>query len=47
MEKAIKKYLPIFALPTFLAFTIGFIAPLYWEYTCHFVSLIQLRMLKL
>lgn len=27
MEKAIKKYLPIFALPTFLAFTIGFIAP--------------------
>ena len=27
MEKAIKKYLPVFALPTFLAFTIGFIAP--------------------
>ena len=27
MEKAIKKYLPAFALPTFLAFTIGFIAP--------------------
>ena len=27
MEKAIKKHLPIFALPTFLAFTIGFIAP--------------------
>ena len=26
MEKAIKKYLPVFALPTFLAFTIGFIA---------------------
>ena len=27
MEKAIKKYLPVFALPTFLVFTIGFIAP--------------------
>lgn len=27
MEKAIKKYLPVFALPTFLAFIIGFIAP--------------------
>lgn len=27
MEKSIKKYLPVFALPTFLAFTIGFIAP--------------------
>lgn len=27
MEKAIKKYFPIFVLPTMLAFTIGFIAP--------------------
>ena len=27
MEKAIKKYFPIFALPTFAAFTIGFIIP--------------------
>ena len=27
MEKAIKKYFPIFALPTFVAFTIGFIIP--------------------
>ena len=27
MEKAIKKYFPIFALPTLLAFTIGFILP--------------------
>ena len=27
MSKAIKKYFPIFALPTFLAFTIGFIVP--------------------
>ena len=27
MEKAIKKYFPIFVLPTWVAFTIGFIAP--------------------
>ena len=27
MEKAIKKYFPIFALPTLLAFTIGFVIP--------------------
>ncbi len=27
MEKAIKRYFPIFVLPTFAAFTIGFIAP--------------------
>ncbi len=27
MEKAIKRYFPIFALPTFLAFIIGFIVP--------------------
>lgn len=27
MEKAIRKYFPIFALPTLLAFTIGFIVP--------------------
>ncbi len=27
MEKAIKKYFPIFVLPTFLAFIIGFIVP--------------------
>ena len=27
MEKAIKRYFPIFVLPTMLAFTIGFIAP--------------------
>lgn len=27
MEKAIKKYFPIFVLPTMVAFTIGFIAP--------------------
>lgn len=27
MEKAIKRYFPIFALPTFAAFVIGFIIP--------------------
>lgn len=27
MEKAIKRYFPVFVLPTMLAFTIGFIAP--------------------
>lgn len=27
MEKAIKKYFPVFVLPTLIAFTIGFIAP--------------------
>ncbi|MFR4441027.1 MAG: carbohydrate ABC transporter permease, partial [Hungatella sp.] len=27
MEKAIKRYFPIFVLPTLLAFTMGFIAP--------------------
>ena len=27
MEKAIKKYFPVFALPTLVAFTIGFIVP--------------------
>ena len=27
MEKAIKKYLPVFVLPTLIAFIIGFIVP--------------------
>ena len=27
MEKALKKHAPIFVLPTFLAFVIGFIIP--------------------
>ena len=29
MEKAVKKYSPIFVLPTLLAFTIGFIVPFF------------------
>ena len=39
MEKAIKRYFPIFALPTFAAFVIGFIIP----FIFHFVSLQQLQ----
>ncbi len=27
MDKAIKRYFPLFALPTLVAFTIGFIVP--------------------
>ena len=27
MQKAIKKYIPVFVLPTMIAFTIGFVAP--------------------
>ena len=27
MDKAIKRYWPVFVLPTMLAFTIGFVAP--------------------
>ena len=30
MENAIKKYWPVFLLPTFAAFTIGFIWPFIW-----------------
>ena len=41
MEKSIKKYFPIFALPTFVAFTIGFIIPfilgIYLSF-CEFVT---------
>ena len=41
MEKAIKKYLPIFVLPTFLAFLIGFVAPFLlglWLSLCDFTT---------
>mgnify|MGYP006973376431 CR=1 FL=1 len=36
MEKAIKKYFPIFLLPTMIAFAIGFIVP--FVYGILFVS---------
>ena len=29
MEKSIKKYFPIFILPTLIAFIIGFVVPLF------------------
>lgn len=46
MEKSIKKYFPIFALPTFLAFTIGFIIPfilgIYLSF-CEFVTISDVK----
>ena len=42
MEKAIKRYFPIFVLPTFLAFIIGFIAPFaegIWLSFCDFTTI--------
>ena len=41
MEKALKKYSPIFVLPTLLAFTIGFIIPFFeglYLYFCQFTT---------
>ena len=41
MEKSIKKYLPIFVLPTLLAFIIGFVAPFVlglWLSLCEFTT---------
>ena len=41
MDKAIKRYFPIFVLPTLLAFTMGFIAPFLvgvWLSFCKFTS---------
>ena len=41
MEKAIKRYFPIFVLPTLLAFTIGFIVPFImgiWLSFCEFTT---------
>lgn len=42
MDKAIKRYFPIFVLPTFLAFTMGFIAPFLvgvWLSFCKFTTI--------
>lgn len=44
MEKAIKRYFPVFALPTLAAFTIGFILPFYSVSICRSASLRQLPM---
>lgn len=38
MEKAIKKYFPIFLLPTMIAFAIGFIVPFVYGIFLSFVS---------
>lgn len=41
MEKAIKKYLPVFVLPTFIAFIIGFVVPFVmglWLSLCEFTT---------
>ena len=38
MEKAIKKYFPIFLLPTMIAFAIGFIVPFVYGISYLFVS---------
>ena len=41
MEKAIKRYFPIFLLPTLIAFTIGFIVPFImgiWLSFCEFTT---------
>lgn len=47
MEKSIKKYFPIFALPTLIAFTIGFIVPfimgIYLSF-CEFTTVTDARL---
>ncbi|MBQ7432325.1 MAG: sugar ABC transporter permease [Lachnospiraceae bacterium] len=50
MEKSIKKYFPIFVLPTMIAFTIGFIAPfilgIYLSF-CKFTTVIDAKFVGL
>lgn len=44
MEKAIKRYYPLFILPTFAAFIIGFIVPFImgiWLSFCEFTTIID------
>ena len=41
MQKAIKRYFPLFVLPTMVAFTIGFLAPFIlgvWLSFCKFTT---------
>ncbi len=50
MEKAIKKYFPIFVLPTLIAFTIGFIAPFFlgvYLSFCKFTTVTDARFIGL
>ena len=44
MEKSIKKYWPIFVLPTFAAFIIGFIVPFIEGIYLSFCNLLQSEM---
>ena len=47
MEKAIKRYMPIFVLPTLAAFTVGFIAPFLvgiWLSFCKFTTITDARL---
>lgn len=50
MEKAIKRYFPIFVLPTFAAFTIGFIVPFImglWLSFCKFTTVSDAKFIGL
>ena len=50
MQKAIKRYFPVFVLPTLIAFTIGFLAPfvlgVYLSF-CKFTTVTDARLLDL
>ena len=50
MQKAIKRYFPVFVLPTMIAFTIGFIAPfllgIYLSF-CKFTTVTDARFIGL
>lgn len=50
MQKAIKKYFPIFVLPTMVAFTIGFLAPFLlgiWLSFCKFTTVTDAKFIGL
>ena len=50
MQKSMKRYLPIFVLPTLLAFTIGFIIPFgmgLWLSLCEFTTVTDAKFVGL
>ena len=50
MQKAIKKYFPIFVLPTMIAFIIGFLAPFLlgiWLSFCKFTTVTDSKFIGL
>ena len=50
MEKAIRRYMPIFVLPTFCAFILGFIVPFIlgiWLSFCEFTTVTDARFVGL